>query len=323
MFEFSYGLRWGVWRSTVAALCIWLGSAGAMAQGDCGDLSRAESDLQRAGVPIDGGPVQAFYVSSKGACVWDEISALAMISTIERAGDHGLDPALFHGDELATAEARGWDTEVELLLTDAALKYAEVMTRGLTAPPVPREERAANTRPEGEAIDGLSGALARGDVARWLETLPPKAPAYVRLKAAMSTYRAIAEAGGWETLPTDMQVRFNKKSPLVVDLKHRLAIEGDLARDDEKPVYDEAVRAAVLRFQERNGLRADGKLNPKTIERMNISAAERVAQISLNMERWRVYGRELPATRVEVNAPDATAVLFRNDLPVLDRKSVV
>ena len=114
-----------------------------------------------------------------------------------------------------------------------------------------------------------------------------------------------------------------KNSPLVVDLKRRLAIEGDLTFDDGAAVYDAAVRAAVLRFQERNGLRADGKLNASTIQRLNISAAERVAQISLNMERWRVDGRDLPATRVDVNVPDATAVLFKENLPALKMNAVV
>src|SRR5262249_50283374 len=50
---------------------------------------------------------------------------------------------------------------------------------------------------------------------------------------------------------------------------------------------------------------------------------ERVAQISLNMERWRVYGPNLPATRVEVNSPDATAALYRDNVPVLKMNVVV
>ena len=302
------------------------GGADVRAQGNCGSLESAGAELQAAGIPIELDAVRAFYDVVGGPCAWDEESAAALISSMFLAAEHGLDPDLFHAEELGGFGGRsGFETAAvrDVLMTDAALKYAAAMARGLSAPPTPRDERAADVHPEGEAINALAEALSHRDVGAWLDALPPRAPAYERLKAALLTYRAIAEAGGWESLPADTRLRPTRKSPLVLTLKRRLSLEGDLALDDGAPVYDEAVRAAVLRFQERNGLRADGKLDGKTLARLNVSAAERVAQISLNMERWRVDGRDVAATRVEVNVPDATAVLFRENAPVLKMNAVV
>lgn len=314
------------WRLPVGLIVFLASGPAALAQGYCGDIGRAEAALEGAGVAVDLRSVEAFYDTAGGPCAWDHASAEALISAVDQAGDHGLDPALFHAGEFGeSAGASGEDAAAvrDFLLTDAAIKYGIALTRGLSADPVPSVDRAADARPSGELIDGLGKALSEGGVETWLQTLSPRAPPYDRLKAALSSYRAIAAAGGWDELPADMRIGRKKKSPLVAELKRRLAIEGDLTLDDGSPVYDEAVRAAVLRFQERNGLRADGKLNAKTIARLNVSAAERVAQISLNMERWRVYGRDLATTRVEVNAPDATAVLFRDNAPVLKMNAVV
>lgn len=293
----------------------------ARAQDRCGDAVGAEAALRSAGVGVDFGATGAFYEVNGGPCAWDDASAAIMISYIGAAGEHGLDPRLFHADEIGD-ETRQFGVR-DILLTDAALKYAGALTRGLSAPETPAEERAADAHPQGEPINALAGALTRGQVGSWLALLQPKSPTYDRLRTALANYRAIAEAGGWESLPEGMRLRPKSKSPLVTALKRRLAIEGDLTFDDGVPVYSEAVRAAVLQFQERNGLRADGKVNAATIRRLNISAAERVAQIALNMERWRVDGRDLPATRVDVNVPDATATLFQDNVPVLKMNAVV
>ncbi|MEQ1864026.1 MAG: L,D-transpeptidase family protein [Micropepsaceae bacterium] len=305
----------------VLVLATLLGLPVARAQGRCGDIASGEAVLRSDGIRVDFEAVAAFYDLSGGLCAWDDASEAAIVSYIGAAGEHGLDPELFHADAIIR-DARRSDIR-DILLTDGALKYAGALTRGLSAPDMPVDERAADAHPQGEAINSLSQALSRGQVAPWLALLQPKSPTYDRLKAALSTYRAIVEAGGWQSLPEDMRLRRNRKSPLVSDLKRRLAIEGDLTFDNGAPVYSDAVRAAVLQFQERNGLRADGKVNAATVRRLNISAAERVAQIALNMERWRLDGRDLPATRVDVNVPDATAVLFRDNVPVLKMNAVV
>lgn len=146
--------------------------------------------------------------------------------------------------------------------------------------------------------------------------------AYDRLAGALEKYEEIADRGGWGTLPGKMPAKGRRRADFVVALRTRLAAEGDLEFDDGSPVFDETLSEAVRRFQERNGLRIDGKPSAKMIERMNIPAADRVSQLKLNMQRLQAM-RDVPPTRVEVNAPAATAILFRDGLTQIEMNAVV
>ena len=282
----------------------------------CGDISRA---LNEPTSSVDTASAQAFYESFGGGCAWEENAATTLIETLRAAGDHGLDPALFHADSLSLD---GSGAERDVLLTDGALKYAAVMTRGLSGIPPSRADRA-HTRSKTEFADGLIDALIQGEVAAWLEQLPPRTEAYLRLKTALSTYRGVAEAGGFERVPETIAGKWRRKTKDYSKLRRRLAQEGDLAADSGSARYDDDLWNAVVKFQERNSLRADGRLTAKTIERLNVSAGQRVAQIALNLDRMRVAERDTPATRVEVNVPAATAVLYRDGAPHLRMNAVV
>jgi len=100
-------------------------------------------------------------------------------------------------------------------------------------------------------------------------------------------------------------------------------MEGDLPTDSGSSRFDDSLKDALIRFQTRNGLRADGVLTGKTVGRLNVSASERVAMIALNLERLRVSLRDLPQTRVEVNVPAATMILYREGVPHLTMNVVV
>jgi murein L,D-transpeptidase YcbB/YkuD len=64
-------------------------------------------------------------------------------------------------------------------------------------------------------------------------------------------------------------------------------------------------------------------LGPATRQALNVPAADRLEQISSNLERLRWLPRSLPAERVEVDTARATATLYRDDAPVLTMRAVV
>jgi len=272
----------------------------------------------------DASTVKEFYRIAGQSCAWDERSARGLASVVERAAEHGLDPALFQVSDVVDSGTRAdGGAERDIFLTDAAITYALSLSRGLSAAPIAREDAPAKSHPNGELVRALFDALSSGNLPSWLEGLAPKSEPYRRLKEALATYRSLAENGGWAVLPAKMPKKGARKATFVRLLRERLALEGDLNFDDGSDLYNGEVRAAVRRFQARNGLGVDGKMSAKTIERLNVSAAERVAQISLNMERHRASLRDLPQTRVEVNAAGATAALYRDGAPTLTMNAVV
>lgn len=306
---------------TVLAAAVFLSFPGDAAAAPCGDVTGYVHRVTggRAG---DTENVRAFYVAFDNSCAWDARNAEALAAVIEAAADHGLDPDLFHANRLAGRRSAG-DPERDVLLTDAALKYAVALTYGLSAEPPARVDLAAGSLPHRELIDGLIDAVIEGNLADWFDSLSPKTATYDRLKGALAVYRAIVDAGGWERIPAGMSIKGKRNADNVLRLRQRLAVEGDLEYDSGSPKVDGELRDALRRFQERNSLRATGDLDAKTIGRLNISAPERVAQISLNLDRLRVDLHDMPMTRVEVNAPAATAALYREGRPVLTMNAVV
>ncbi len=57
-------------------------------------------------------------------------------------------------------------------------------------------------------------------------------------------------------------------------------------------MFDATLEDSVRRFQERYALDVDGVVGPGTLRSMNITAAQRVDQIRVNMERARWLNEE-------------------------------
>ena len=274
--------------------------------------------MRQAGGSIDAAATQAFYDAYGPVCAWDDSDSQTLISVLQMAGDHGLDPEIFH----AYAATQATTGMRDVLLTDGALKYAAAMTRGLTGEP-PSKTDIAYSRANAEFVDGLIDALADDGLTRWLDALPPRSQPYTQLVEGLRMYRAVDAAGGFPTLPDSLVAKSKSKWRDYTLLRQRLALESDIEDDNGSPKFDETLRAGIKSFQARNGLLQDGRMTWKTLEKLNIPARQRVELISLNLERLRVSERETPETRVEVNIPAATAVFHRNGQIALSMNAVV
>jgi murein L,D-transpeptidase YcbB/YkuD len=108
-------------------------------------------------------------------------------------------------------------------------------------------------------------------------------------------------------------------------LRQHLIITGDLASttDLENPLVDNELLNAVKLYQQRNGLKADGVINENTIHELNISPTQRLRQLEINLHRWYVLSRELPARFILVNIPAYTLYLYDNKKELLTMKVVI
>lgn len=167
-------------------------------------------------------------------------------------------------------------------------------------------------------------ARADGRVASWLAGLSPPDPAYDALRAGRARYAALAASGGWRLIPEGAPLRDGARGDPVAALRDRLSAEGYAAAgsgDDE--TFDATLEQAVRAFQARHALAVDGVAGGETRRALNVSAAERLAQIDANLERWRWLPRPLPADRVEVDTGAQIAALFRRGEEVLRMRAIV
>jgi murein L,D-transpeptidase YcbB/YkuD len=107
-------------------------------------------------------------------------------------------------------------------------------------------------------------------------------------------------------------------------LRRRLAAEGiEQPANLQSTAFDQALEAAVIRFQRRQGLEPDGVIGPKTRAALNVPVGQRVWQIMVNMERWRWLPRHLPTRRLEVNIAAARLDVIDGTRRVLRMRTVV
>jgi len=159
-----------------------------------------------------------------------------------------------------------------------------------------RPREAERTPPKPEVLNDL-----RANDVPWRsdETL-------AAIEKAIDFYQRIVSKGGWTAIPGNRMMRPGDDDERVPYVRRRLRITGELAGGSSYDDYtfDTALEAAVVRYQEKNGLRASGRVDQPTLAALNIPAEERLAQLKLNHGRILELLRSPPEERyVLVNVP--------------------
>jgi murein L,D-transpeptidase YcbB/YkuD len=79
----------------------------------------------------------------------------------------------------------------------------------------------------------------------------------------------------------------------------------------------------VRRFQTEQGFRADGIVDTRTLNALNIDVETRIRQLKLVMERWRWLPDDPGRRRIRINIASADLNLFEGDAAVLSMRVIV
>lgn len=158
-----------------------------------------QARLERSGLAVGGehlhvALLRRFYAAHSYEPVWDshQAQAAALTQAIARAGEHGLDPELFHATALRNAASLP-ATDRDLLLSDAFLSYADALARGVL--PVEQRMDDEDLRPEPvDAAQALDTVIASADPAAAIEALAPNTPEYQAMRRALQYYQSAAAA---------------------------------------------------------------------------------------------------------------------------------
>ena len=207
----------------------------------------ATGKLTIAGERLHGWLLRRFYTAHGFETVWDshptEASRL-LRDAVMRAGDHGLDPGLFHSTAVAERAANLSLVERDLLLSDAFLSYADALARGA----LPIEERTDDEDLQPEPVDivaVIDAAIAAPDPGKVIEALAPTSPEYSAMRRAYAEYRAVV--GGSpnkiQRLVPERPGAERRVRQLVVNLERLRWLPRQMPRDRV------VVNAAVARLQ--------------------------------------------------------------------------
>lgn len=285
--------------------------------------------------------VARFYGARAWRPVWTDAQGRpgaaveALHGAVARAGDEGLRPADYHraalrklldgghGGALSAAQA----AELELLATDAYLTYGRHLLGGRLDPQGIDKDWTLKGRSR-DLVAVLQQALAQQRVAESLAELVPAYPGYARLREGLARLRQTVAAGGWPgvgALAKGERLEAGVQDPRIAEVRARLLVTGELdaTQDIGGDVYDPALVAAVKRFQMRHGLLEDGVIGGATVLAMNVTARERVAQLELNLERWRWLPADLGSRYILINIPAFELAVFEGNQRVFEARVVV
>lgn len=174
-----------------------------------------------------------------------------------------------------------------------------------------------------DQFDASAASRATVNVVSNNPVLGSQAPAYIQ--QAIGEYQGIVSNGGWpQVTPGQAGLRIGNADPAVQQLRQRLMISGDLARNAGMSTsFDSYVDSAVKRFQVRHGLPADGVLGEFTLKALNVPAQTRLMQLQTNLVRVQSMAGDLGIRHVMVNIPAAYIEAVESDRVVLRNTAIV
>lgn len=257
-------------------------------------------------------------------------TAEELLVSIPDAAGEGLDLRDYHFftlTDLALRFSRAptpqLAAELDLLLSDAFFSLASHYRSGRISPALVDDDWHI-PREGGDLLRTLDQVLTSGRIRDTLRSLLPKDPAYVSLRRAWQDLRLLASVGGWPQLKLTLPLRPGTHGAEVEALRSRLVVSGDLAADRKQGEdFDPVVEEAVRRFQARHGLSIDGIVGRQTLTALNIPAAARARQLSVNLERWRWLPRTFGPRHLRVNLPAFHLEVVEDGESVLEMRVIV
>jgi len=205
-------------------------------------------------------------------------------------------------------------------LTMAVLRYLNDVSLGrVTAKDVHQnyDTRSSRAFVAAELLNAALTAPMRGTTfAGVMAEAAPNFPLYPALKRALAKYRNLMAHPAWSeplAMPMGNKLERGDSYSDLDRLQARLVLLGDMPELLPAKTYDQQLVQAVESFQGRHGLLVDGLIGPQTLDALNVTPSQRVAQIALSMERLRWTPLQQGDRLIVVNIPGFTLYAYELD----------
>jgi len=192
--------------------------------------------------------------------------------------------------------------------------------------------------------EDIFNAVENQQLATYLDQLLPQFDQVVRLRTAIAYYQKLAKKP-WPIIDDKLSLVLGQGHKEVIKLRsmlfaflgqgHKEVIKlrsmlfalTDLKKRQRsryrQHIFDPEIVTALKKFQTRHGLKADGKLNTKTIQALNINPIKRIEIMQINLWRWLSLPSIPPTRYVMVNIPAYRLYFIENQQQTLTMRVIV
>ncbi len=264
--------------------------------------------------------IQEFYTKRNFEPAWkDEGKINELLNIIRNISSEGLKPEDYSLADLSYLYAQkhksvGQMVDFDILLSDSLLRLGFQIRFGKVDPNTLDSNWNLTRDLEGkDPATVMQAAIDSGSLQSFIDTTLDRQEFYQRFKLALARYHKIKARGGWPKIPEGPTLKPGMNDQRIFPLRRRLLATGDLLTEspEHEALFDDDLKQAVMRFQERHHLDADGIVGRNSRAAMNVSVEERIDQIRVNLERGRWVLKDLQGDYVIVNIAGFRAFLMR------------
>ncbi|MEA1949309.1 MAG: L,D-transpeptidase family protein [Thermodesulfobacteriota bacterium] len=238
--------------------------------------------------------------------IWQNLQNVNdLLNELKNIEEDGLNPEDYHLSTLLIQKLHLEQSEspepslladYDILLTDSLIRLICHLYFGKVDPenlhPSWRMTREIN---DTDPVENIERTLRSNQLADALKKIRPQLKSYNLMRAALKKYREIQEAGGWEPIPEGPTLKVGMTDERIPKLRKRLAVTGHFEGTNTKSDhFDEELEKAVVLFQKRHRLVADGAVGENTYKALNVPVKRKIDQIRVNLERSRWISRNIP-----------------------------
>jgi len=249
----------------------------------------------------------------------------SIIIYLKNSNLHGLQPRWYNYDlisnkiiELKSVKYKCDSTyillsEIEILLSDAVLKYSKHICYGFFNPLVEYDKCYFLPLKENDSAL-FEKVLNPATILNFLYSIQPKSKEY---KLLQIEYLKLLNLK-WDTIPNPdtPKIYLGDSNLILKQIAKRLIVTNELDstyKNNSFDIYDTLLQKAIVIYQKKYGLLADGVIGQNTINQMNISAKDRAQQIAVNLERLRWNNYKYNNMHININLPEFMLYAYNYD----------
>ncbi len=212
----------------------------------------------------------------------------------------------------------------EMAASEALIRYAAHLSGGRVDPRTIDDDIKLEKK-SFEEYSQLNAAVSYGTktFVSDMEGFAPKHQIYQQLKRALALLRAASK--NWKEIKSPgFELKKGVSDPVILALRERFNSLGYYVSSAGGQTFDYEFESVVLRYQEQNGLVADGTISVKSqlLNSLNISVEQRLLQIQIGMEKLRWLPNDLGPRHIFVNTAATQFRLYDEGIKKFDFKTI-